>query len=203
MDKSNFILMQQQEVSRAHSTDGRVNEKLKRPIGKEQIRREKLPGQYVAGFVDGEGSFCISIGKGTEYKRGVQVRAEFEIELRADDQEILERILVTIGCGKIYDCSYDRYGWYPHSKYKITGAQDMINYLFPFFDKYKLQAKKAQVYKLFKQVVLMYRKKEHLTDAGYKKVVALRDKMRALGRKHNSLTETARIRENRSSGGVR
>ena len=173
--------MQQQEVSRARSTDKRINKKLKNPIGKEQIRREKLNPHYVAGFVDGEGSFSISIGKDAEYRRGVQVRAEFEIELRADDQEILERILVTIGCGRIYDCSYDRYGWYPHSKYKITGAQDMIDYLFPFFDKYKLQAKKAQVYVLFKEIVLMYRRKEHLTDKGYAKVVALRDKMRSMG----------------------
>lgn len=195
--------MQQQEVSRAHSTDRRINKKLKNPIGKEQIQREKLNPHYVAGFVDGEGSFSISIGKDTEYKRGVQIRAEFEIELRADDQEILERILVTIGCGRIYDCSYDRYGWYPHSKYKVTGAQDMIDYLFPFFDKYKLQAKKAKVYEIFKEIVLMYRRKEHLTDKGYAKVVALRDKMRSMGRKHNTLMETARIRENRSSGGVR
>ena len=198
--------MSLQEVSRAHSNNRKPfkrNLKLKPPIGKEQIRREKLNPHYVAGFVDGEGSFSISIGKDVKYKRGVQVRAEFEIELRADDQKILERILVTIGCGRIYDCSYDRYGWYPHSKYKITGAQDMIDYLFPFFDKYKLQAKKASVYTLFKEIVLIYRRKEHLTDKGYAKVVALRDKMRLMGRKHNTLTETARIRENRSSGGVR
>src|SRR3989344_6100926 len=151
--------MSLQEVSRARSTDKRINKKLKNPIGKEQIRREKLNPHYVAGFVDGEGSFSISIGKDAEYRRGVQVRAEFEIELRADDQEILERILVTIGCGKIYDCSYDRYGWYPHVKYKITGAKDMIDYLFPFLDQYNLQAKKRGAYKLFKQIVLMYRKK--------------------------------------------
>ena len=126
--------MQPQEVSRAHSSDRKLfqrNLKLKSPIGKEQIRGEKLNPHYVMGFIDGEGSFAISIGKNSEYKRGVQVRAEFEIELRADDQKILERILLTIGCGKIYDCSYDRYGWYPHSKYKITGTQDMIDYLFP------------------------------------------------------------------------
>jgi predicted nucleotide-binding protein (sugar kinase/HSP70/actin superfamily) len=109
--------------------------------------------------------------------------------------------LVTIGCGKIYDCSYDRYGWYPHVKYKITGADDMINYLFPFLDKYQLQAKKCEVYKLFKEIVLMYRKKEHLIDKGYQKIVKLRNKMRSMGKKHNSM-ETARIRENRSSSGV-
>lgn len=195
--------MHQQEVSRVRSTDGRINPKLKRPIGKEQIHREKLNPHYVAGFIDGEGSFSVSIGKNSEYRRGVQVRAEFEIELRADDHEILERVLITIGCGKIYDCSYDRYGWYPHVKYKITGADDMNNYLFPFLDKYNLQAKKGEVYKLFKEIVLMYRKKVHLTDSGYAKIVKLRDKMRTMGKKHNSLLETARIRENRSSGGVR
>lgn len=195
--------MHRQEVSRVHSTDSRINPRLRRPIGKEQIHREKLNPHYVAGFIDGEGSFSVSIGKDAEYRRGVQVRAEFEIELRADDQKILERVLITIGCGKIYDCSYDRYGWYPHVKYKITGADDMNNYLFPFLDKYNLQAKKCEVYKLFKEIVLMYRKKEHLTDSGYSKIVKLRDKMRSMGKKHNSLMETARIRENRSSGGVR
>ena len=198
--------MSLQEVSRAHSNDRKPfqrNLKLKAPIGKEQIRGEKLNPHYIMGFIDGEGSFAISIGKNAEYKRGVQVRAEFEIELRADDQRILERILLTIGCGKIYDCSYDRYGWYPHVKYKITGAKDMIDYLFPFLDQYNLQAKKRGSYKLFKQIVLMYRKKEHLTDKGYFKIVKLRDKMRLMGRKHNFLLETARIRENRSSGGVR
>ena len=63
----------------------------------------------------------------------------------------------------------------------------MIDYLFPFLDKYNLQAKKHEVYKLFKKIVLMYRKKEHLTDNGYAKIVKLRDKMRTMGKKHNSL----------------
>jgi len=101
------------EVSRVRSTkseDARFNPKLQLPIGKEQIQRKKLDPQYVAGFIDGEGSFSISIGKHKTLRRGFEVRPEFEIELRKDDQEILERILVTIGIGRIYDCSYERYG---------------------------------------------------------------------------------------------
>lgn len=83
--------------------------------------------------------------------------------------KILKRILVTIGCGKIYDCSYERYGWFPHVKYKITSTKDMENYLFPFLDKYNLQAKKASTYILFREIVLMVRHKKHLTDEGFKK----------------------------------
>ena len=174
------------EVSSVRSTkriDRRRNPKLSKPIGKEQIQRKKLNPDYVSGFVDGEGSFSVSIGKHQTLKRGLEVRPEFEIELRADDQEILERILVTIGAGKIYDCAYDRYGWYPHVKYKITNRPDMIKYLFPFLDKNPLQAKKAKSYKIFKQIVIMSSQKKHLTDQGFEKIVGLRQKLRELGKK--------------------
>ena len=183
-----------QEVCRVRSTkqkpsekDGRRNYLLKALFGKERIYQDKLNPFYVVGFIDGEGSFSVSIGKHKTLARRLEVRPEFEIELRADDKKILERIAVTIGCGKIYDCSYERYGWYPHVKYKITSTIDLEKYLFPFLDRYQLQAKKAKSYKFFREIVLMMRSKKHLTDTGFDKIVKLRDKIRALGKKHNSL----------------
>src|SRR3990167_10769884 len=177
-----------QEVSRVRSTKHKSfkkndGQRLKAPLGKEQIRRKKLDPHYVVGFIDGEGSFSVGIGKQREAKPGYELRAAFEIELRADDQEILERILVTIGCGRIYDLSYDRYGWYPHVKYKIGSKFDMQKYLFPFFDRHKPQAKKGEVYKRFREIVMMTLRKEHLTDKGFEKIVRLRDEIRARGKK--------------------
>lgn len=179
------------EVSKSRSTERTASEKgakankrtLAAPFGKESIRRKKLDPQYVVGFIDGEGSFSISIGKHKTLKRGIEVRPEFEIEVRADDREILERICVTIGCGRIYDCSYERYGWYPHSKYKVTSTRDMEEILFPFLDAHKLQAKKAKAYALFREIVLSYRHKKHLTDAGFNRILKKRDELRALGKK--------------------
>ena len=177
-----------QEVSRVRSTKraSRRNPRLKAPYGKERIRCEKLNPDYLPGFIDGEGSFSVSIGKHRTLKRGIEVRPEFEIELRADDRRVLERICVTLGCGRIYDCSYERYGWYPHVKYKITSMRDMEEYLFPFLDRHSLQGKKAKVYQLFKKIVMMARKKEHLTDKGFNKIVRLRDKIRSFGKKHRN-----------------
>lgn len=178
-----------QEVCRVHSTKRKPyerNPRLRAPFGKEQIHCEPLNPHYVAGFVDGEGSFSVSINKHKTLKRRIEIKCEFEIELRADDREVLERICATIGCGKIYDCSYDRYGWYPHVKYKITSSKDLEHYLFPLFDRYPLQAKKAKVYKLFKEIVLMVRSKAHLTDNGFKKIVKLRDEIRSYGKKHRN-----------------
>lgn len=178
-----------QEVCRVRSTGRRSlsrNEKLCAPSGKEQIYKEKLHPYYVVGFIDGEGSFSVSVGKHKTLRRGFEVRAEFEIELRADDKEILERILITIGCGKIYDCSYERYGWYPHVKYKITSVKDMRDYLFPFLDTYRLQAKKAATYAFFREIVMMVCNKQHLSDQGYDEILMLREEIRKRGKKAKS-----------------
>lgn len=201
-----------QEVRRARSTKRKPyarNPALREPIGKEQIQREPLHPHYVAGFIDGEGSFSVSINRHKTLRSGIEIKPEFEIELRADDREILERIVVTIGCGRIYDCSYERYGWYPHAKLKVTSTREMMEKLFPFLDRHPLQAKKAQVYKLFREIVLLIRSKAHLMESGFQKIQELRNEIRKHGKKHNfkenfnPSLETARIRENRSSGGVR
>ncbi|MDD3487429.1 MAG: LAGLIDADG family homing endonuclease [Candidatus Moranbacteria bacterium] len=169
---------------------------------------QKLNPYYVCGFIDGEGSFSVSINRHKTLKRGVEIKPEFEIELRDDDRKILERIVATIGCGRIYDCSYERYGWHPHAKLKVTSTRDLTEILFPFLERYQLEAKKADVYKLFKKIVLAMREKEHLTDKGFERIQRLRNQMRKFGKKHNfkkgfnPALETARIRENRSSGGV-
>jgi len=89
-----------QKVSRVRSTERlhlRRNPRLKKPIGKEQIHCEKLNPWYIAGFIDGEGSFSIGIGKHKTLKRGTEVRCQFEIELRADDLQVLERLCGTFG----------------------------------------------------------------------------------------------------------
>jgi LAGLIDADG DNA endonuclease family protein len=207
-----------QEVSSAHSTrpdSGRGspraeatvrrkpftrNPALRPPVGKEQIHSQVLPPNYVAGFIDGEGSFSVSVNRQVTTRSGIEVRPEFEMELRADDRDILERILVTIGCGKVYDCSYERYGWYPHSKYKISSTRELAETFIPFLDRHPLQAKKAQQYVFFREIVLAVRQKEHLTDVGFNRILALRERIRSMGKKHRM--EAARIRENRSSGGV-
>lgn len=188
--------MRLQEVSRVHSTST-----LNRRKGRSQSIK-KLNPYYISGFVDGEGSFCVSVYYDKTMKNRIFVRPEFSIELRADDRKILERIQKTIGCGKIYDCNYERYGWYPHTKYKVSILDETSEILIPFFEKWPLQAKKAEVFQYFKEIIKIRMNKEHLTLKGVKKVLKLQYKIRALGKKHR--LATARVRENRSlSGGGR
>ena len=70
-----------QEVCKSHSTF--------REKGKDSLDG-KLPGEYIAGFVDGEGCFTIVISRHPTKKLGVDARLHFQIELRSDDMETWE-----------------------------------------------------------------------------------------------------------------
>lgn len=145
---------------------------------------KKLHPEYIAGFIDGEGSFNISLSRHKTLRRRVEVRAAFEIELRADDRKILERIRNSIGCGSIYELNYKRYDWHPHVKYKISSVKDLSEFLIPFLDRHRLKAKKKKVYQMFRKVVLLMKEKRHLDDEGFQEIVGIREQIRSLNKKH-------------------
>ena len=165
-----------QEVSSVHSSSV-ITERRNKP--------SHLTSDYVVGFFDGEGCFCVSISKHKTLKRRIEVRPEFEIELRADDLPILERIKETLGCGNIYRLNYKRYGWSPHVKYKVSSIKELKEKIIPFFQRHPLQAKKSQSFKFFSEVVQMVAAKQHLDYGGWQKILKLRDKMRNINKTRN------------------
>jgi hypothetical protein len=128
-----------------------------------------LNPQYVVGFVDGEGCFSITFNRNrTELP---EVRLIFEIELREDDREILERIKEVLQCGNIYYLRYARYAkWRPHVKYKVSNFRDIQEKIIPFFKKYRLQAKKQYQFEKFCRVAAVIEKKGHLTEDGIRRI---------------------------------
>lgn len=157
----------------------------------------KLPGDYVAGFIDGEGCFTITISKHATKTLGLDARLHFQIELRADDLEILQNIRETIGCGRIYYLSYEKYGWHPHAELKVSSLREITDHLIPFLNQYPLRAKKRFSYQLFLQAVELFQRKEHLTLTGIDKLRAIRSRMNQYSKKHQA---SARVRENRVPG---
>lgn len=72
--------------------------------------KNKLPGDYVAGFVDGEGCFYLLFRSEIKYKRKNQPRyfrwlPYFAMTVREDDITILQRIKNTLECGNVYTIS--------------------------------------------------------------------------------------------------
>src|SRR3989338_6692932 len=103
---------------------------------------EKLPGNYIAGFVDGEGCFAIKFRRDIKYNRPNKPvyfywDIEFAILLGKTDKEILEKIRDTLTCGRVGNV--DKRG---SVRYAVNDLNDLVNKIVPFFKSYPLQAKK-------------------------------------------------------------
>lgn len=145
------------------------------------LARTKLNPHYIAGFIDGEGSFVFFLSPRKDLRLGFEVNLDFQIELRIDDREILERIKETLGCGHINELHYARYErWQPHVKYRIGKIDDLQNKLIPFLRLYPLQAKKRKNFEIFAEAVEVKWSKGHRTADGMKRLTELRSQIAGL-----------------------
>lgn len=113
---------------------------------------EKLPGDYIAGFVDGEGCFALKFIRSIRRERkGSPVYfywdVAFVIMLKADDIGILEKIKNTLDCGKI---SINKRGF---AQYSVEGINELVEKIAPFFEKHRLYAKKYYDFLLWKEAL--------------------------------------------------
>lgn len=113
---------------------------------------EKLPGNYIAGFVDGEGCFSLSFRRDIRRERKntptyFYWRAEFIIVLHRNDLGILKMIQDTLGCGKI---TFNKRG---NARYSIQNIKELKETVVPFFERYPMYAKKKYDFALWKEAV--------------------------------------------------
>lgn len=121
---------------------------------------EKIPGDYVAGFVDGEGCFALTFRKDKQKDKPTgKIReyfywkAQFAIVLRPDDAAILDSIKTTLGCGLI---TTKKKG--DQVRLSVQDVRDLHNKIIPFFTRYTLRAKKLRDFILWSEaVVILYK----------------------------------------------
>jgi len=59
----------------------------------------------------------------------------------------------------------------------VTKINDIITYIIPFFDKYKIEGSKYKDYVNFKEAAILIKNKEHLTEKGLNKIIELKKYM--------------------------
>lgn len=113
--------------------------------------KEKLPGNYIAGFVDGEGCFALKFRRDIQKNVGNQkVReyfywgAEFAIQLRSDDFKILELIKEALDCGSVNFLKKSG-----QVRYSVQNIKDQKEKIVPFFEKYSIRGKKGSDFELW------------------------------------------------------
>jgi hypothetical protein len=104
---------------------------------------DNLNSYYITGFVDGEGSFIVSINPNSRYKTGYRVKATFSIGLHKKDLALLKLIKKFFGVGNITSLTEDGV------QLRVTDLKE-LEVIISHFYKYPLMTKKSADFLLFK-----------------------------------------------------
>lgn len=131
-----------------------------------------LDGNFIAGFIDAEGSFRVRVSKSNERKTGWMVEPVLQIGLHKKDLALLELIQKAWG-GVGSTGSMGKDGVI----FRVSSLNVLNEIIIPFFTRYPLLTSKQINFELFKKVVDLMNQKEHLTIEGLKKIVSIKASM--------------------------
>mgnify|MGYP001607571700 CR=1 FL=1 len=138
-------------------------------------------GSYFAGFVDGEGSFSVSLRKRNDHSLGWQAVLTFNVAQR--DKTVLALMKRYFGCGRLQERKDGV--WY----YIVQNPNAIEERIIPFFKKYSfLSSSKKKNFSIFSQIAKLMYDKDHLNNEGMLKIIELREKLnegRGRKRKYN------------------
>ena len=108
---------------------------------------------------------------------GKQIFPEFVITQGAKSLEVLKEIQKFFGCGSIVlNKRYDNHNEYLY-RYCVRSVADLGEHIIPFFDAFSLRTSKRNDFLVFKKVIAMMKRKEHLTKNGWNKILRLASTM--------------------------
>ena len=170
-------------------------------IGAPDNQQERLKTMgWIVGFVDGEGSFSVSVYQNTKarMKLGWQVFPEFVVTQGEKSIEALEIIQKMLGCGKIYRAKYKKNNNHKEHLYRycVRSKQDLLKIIIPFFEENKLRSAKKKEFKKFVKILKLIEQEQHLTKNGLKKIALITQTMNQC-RQSQFLKSSETIRQTR------
>ena len=141
------------------------------------MHEDTLDG-YIAGYVDGEGSFSISVQRNPSCRIGLQLVREFHVSQNGDRAQVLELIRQRLGCGYIK----------PNSKrdralvFVVRDRRALLESVIPFFERTPLISSKRADFEKFAQIVRAMAERRHLAPTGFRELLDLALSMNGNGR---------------------
>jgi LAGLIDADG endonuclease len=133
------------------------------------MNNNKLDPNWVTGFTDAEGCFMINITKRETNRMKWQIRPCFQIKLHSRDKELLIKIKSFFN--EIGSISFSNDNGV---MYRVNKLNDIINIIIPHFNNYPLITQKQSDFLLFKEIVRLMNKSEHLNKDGIIKIINLK-----------------------------
>lgn len=136
---------------------------------------------YISGYSDGEGCFCISFSyRPKNLKVGWEVKPSFAVGQNFDRREVLDIMNRYFKCGFIRRDYGDK-----TLKFEVRGIDDLLNNVIPHFKKYPLYSAKQKDFLLFEKICRKIKQERHLNPKGLREIIMLAYLMNGSGkRKH-------------------
>jgi hypothetical protein len=135
-------------------------------------------GHYVAGFVDGEGSFNVPIRRSRD--RGLPYRVSLSFNVSQVGPEAPRLLLSVFETGTV--CDRGDGVWY----FEVTRPGGLVERVFPFFDRFPLRGPKAGDLAVFRTITALVQSRRHLSVDGFVAILALRGPMNRGGKRRRS-----------------
>ena len=146
---------------------------------------KQIPGKigyYLAGFVDGEGSFNVSFRPRMDYKLPWKVSLCFNVSQR--DRVILALIKRHLKCGTMRERKDGV--WY----YEVNNLTAITENVIPFFRRFNfLSAKKKRDFSKFTKIAKLMVAGDHLSQNGISQILEIRRTMNDGGKRRYSEEE--------------
>ena len=128
---------------------------------------------FITGFTDAEASFLVVFQKSSKAKNGFFISTRFKISLHVRDIEILEQFKAYFGAGSLQSSGKGRNS----VDFVVKSREELIKRVLPHFDKYPLITQKRVDYELFKKILIIIDKGEHLSRSGFEEIISIRSSL--------------------------
>jgi len=132
-------------------------------------------GNWVAGFVDGEGSFNVPFRR--EHDRGLPWRVSLSFNVSQVGAELPELLRETFEVGTVRGRGDGIF------YFEVTRPATLNERIFPFFERYPLRSPKRDDLTIFRQVTQLVLSGRHLSPAGIEEILKLRAPMNRGGKR--------------------
>ena len=154
-------------------------------------QQERLDS-YIAGYVDGEGSFHVAIQKVAHVRFGYQLLPEFHVSQRIDYAKFLKIIQKRFGCGYI-KANHNGSKSDKNLVLVIRNRMDLLTKVIPFFEKNPLFSPKQKDFVKFALIVRAMEQKVHFEKKGFSKLLRIALSMNRKGIYRKDITRVIRI----------
>src|SRR5437773_9712711 len=113
-------------------------------------QQERLDA-YIAGFVDGEGTFHVADQRNPSTRSGWQLVPEFHVSQAPERRQVLDLIAQRMGCGRI--CENHRGSTDTTLVFVVRRRADLVERVIPFFEANPLVSSKQQEFVAFSRIV--------------------------------------------------